>query len=128
MPERNVWLSFMGSTEPIGGSAARGPSDPPTQRSRCLVRVNRDMLQTSLMRRSRVMGRIGVMLTATMATGLLLNGAVVLCAEQLSERQPHKWEVVSNQSLYDFLANGFELKSVAYDTSVLGPQSDSPDV
>jgi hypothetical protein len=74
------------------------------------------------------MGRIGLMLTATMATGLLLNGAVVLCAEQLSEGQPHKWEVVSNQSLYDFVANGFELKSVAYDTSVLGPQSDSPDV
>jgi hypothetical protein len=68
------------------------------------------------------------MLTATMAMGLLLNCAVVLCAEQLSEGQPHKWEVVSNQSLYDFLANGFELKSVAYDTSVLGPQSDSPDV
>jgi hypothetical protein len=30
--------------------------------------------------------------------------------------------------MYDFVANGFELKSVAYDTSALGPQSDSPDV
>jgi hypothetical protein len=30
--------------------------------------------------------------------------------------------------MYDFVANGFELKSVACDTSVLGPQSDSPDV
>src|SRR5258707_9415047 len=64
----------MGSTEPIGASAARGPSDPG------------------------------------------------LRAERLSEGQPHKWEVVSNQSMYDFVANGFELKSVAYDTSALGPQ------
>ena len=70
----------MGSTEPIGASAARGSSDPG------------------------------------------------LRAERLSEGQPHKWEVVSNQSMYDFVANGFELKSVAYDTSALGPQSDSPDV
>jgi hypothetical protein len=30
--------------------------------------------------------------------------------------------------MYDFVANGLELKSVADDTSVLGPQSDSPDV
>jgi len=30
--------------------------------------------------------------------------------------------------MYDFVANGFELKSVAYDTSALSPQSDSPDV
>ena len=69
-----------------------------------------------------------VMLTATMAAGLLLNGGSGLRAKQLSEGQPHKWEVVSDQSMYDFVANGFELKSVAYDTSVLGPQSDSPDV
>ena len=74
------------------------------------------------------MGRIVVALAATMAAALLLNGGSGLCAEQLSEGQPHKWEVVSNQSMYDFVANGFELKSVAYDTSVLGPQSDSPDV
>jgi hypothetical protein len=57
----------MGSTEPIGASAARGPFDPG------------------------------------------------LHAEQLSEGQPHKWEVVSNQSMYDFVANGFELNSVAYE-------------
>ena len=62
------------------------------------------------------------------AAALLLTGGSGLRAEQLSEGQPHKWEVVSNQSMYDFVANGFELKSVAYDTSVLGPQSDSPDV
>jgi hypothetical protein len=57
----------MGSTEPIGASAARGPSDPG------------------------------------------------LRAERLSEGQPHEWEVVGNQSMYDFVANGFELKSVAYE-------------
>ncbi len=74
------------------------------------------------------MGRTGIMLTAMMAAASLLTAGSGLHAEQLSEGQPHKWEVVSNQSMYDFVANGFELKSVAYDTSVLGPQSDSPDV
>jgi hypothetical protein len=69
-----------------------------------------------------------LLLTATIAAGLLLNGAADLSAEQLSEGHPHKWEVVNNQSMYDFVSHGFELKSVAYDTSVLGPQSDSPDV
>ena len=54
--------------------------------------------------------------------------ALPLQAEQLSEGQPHKWEAVTNKSMYDFVADGFELKSVAYDTSVLGPQSDLPDV
>ena len=73
------------------------------------------MLQTSLIRRSRVMGRILVMLTATMAAVSLLNGAVDLRAEQLSEGQPHKWEVLSNQSMYDFVSYGFELNSVAYE-------------
>jgi len=67
------------------------------------------------------------MLTATMAAGLLLNGGSGLRAEQLSEGQPHKWQVVANLSMHDFVADGFELKSVAYGTSVLGPQSDSPD-
>jgi hypothetical protein len=60
--------------------------------------------------------------------GLLLNSGSRRRAERLSEGQPDKWEVVGNQGMYDFVANGFELKSVAYDTSVLGPQSDSPDV
>ena len=69
-----------------------------------------------------------LLLTATIAAGLLLDGAVDLRAEQLSEGHPHKWEIVNNQSMYDFVSHGFELKSVAYDTSVLGPQSDSPDV
>jgi len=30
--------------------------------------------------------------------------------------------------MYNFVANGIELKSVAYDTSALGPQINSPDV
>lgn len=67
-------------------------------------------------------------LFTTLAAGSLLNGAGPLHAEQLSEGHPHKWEAVTNRSMYDFIADGFELKSVAYDTSVLGPQSDSPDV
>jgi hypothetical protein len=67
-------------------------------------------------------------LTAAIAAGLLLCGAADLDAQQLSEGQPHKWEVVPDKSMYDFISQGFELKSVAYDTSVLGPQSDSPDV
>ncbi len=69
-----------------------------------------------------------LLITATIAAGLLLNGGADLRAEQLSEGQPHKWEVVNNQSMYDFVTHGFELKSVTYDTTVLGPQSDSPDV
>jgi hypothetical protein len=61
-------------------------------------------------------------LLATTAAGLLLNHAGSLHAQQSSEGQPHKWEAVTNKSMYDFVADGFELKSVAYDTSVLGPQ------
>ena len=74
------------------------------------------------------MGRHSPILTATVAAGVLLSGLTDLGAEQLSEGQPHKWEVVTDKSMYDFISDGFELKSVAYDTSVLGPQSDSPDV
>ena len=67
-------------------------------------------------------------LVAAIATGLLMTAPPPLKAEQLSEGQPHKWEAVPNKSMYDFVSDGFELKSVAYDTSVLGPQSDLPDV
>ncbi len=74
------------------------------------------------------MSRFICALLATTAAGLLLNHGGSLHAQQLSEGQPHKWEAVTNKSMYDFVADGFELKSVAYDTSVLGPQSDSPDV
>lgn len=67
-------------------------------------------------------------LLAMIAASLLFNGLQPLNAEQLSEGQPHKWEAVTDKSMYDFVADGFELKAVAYDTSVLGPQSDAPDV
>jgi hypothetical protein len=42
-------------------------------------------------------------------------------AERLSEGQPEKWDVVGNQSIDDFVANGFELNSMACH----GPQSNS---
>jgi hypothetical protein len=44
-----------------------------------------------------------------------------------SAGEPYKWEVVSNKSIYDFVTDGFELKAVAYDTSVLGRRADTPD-
>jgi hypothetical protein len=75
-----------------------------------------------------VMSRFMYALLATIAATSLPNHGRSLHAQQLSEGQPHKWEAVTNKSMYDFVADGFELKSVAYDTSVLGPQSDSPDV
>ena len=64
---------------------------------------------------------------AAIAAGLLLNGVASLWARQLSDGQPRKWEVVADKSLSDFVSNGFELKSVAYETSSAGPQND-PDV
>jgi hypothetical protein len=69
MPEKSAWPCFMGSTEPIGASAALGSSDSHAD----------------------------------------------LRTEQLSEGERHKWEVVSNQSMYDFVSYGFELNSVAYE-------------
>ncbi len=73
------------------------------------------------------MSRLARLPIAAIAAGMLVSGATGLCAQQLSEGQPHKWEVVANKSLYDFVASGFELKSVAYEASPAGPQSD-PDV
>ena len=69
-----------------------------------------------------VMSRFMCALVATIAATSLPNHGRSLHAQQLSEGQPHKWEAVTNKSMYDFVADGFELKSVAYDTSVLGPQ------
>ena len=82
----------------------------------------------SLALEAPVMSRFMYALLATIAaTSFPIHGRS-LHAQQLSEGQPHKWEAVTSKSMYDFVADGFELKSVAYDTSVLGPQSDSPDV
>ena len=74
------------------------------------------------------MGRYALAPTAMLAAGLLMVRAPGLGAKQTSEGQPHKWEVIANKSMYDFVSRGFELKAVAYDTSLLEPQSDSPDV
>jgi len=63
--------------------------------------------------------RTPLVLIAALAAVLLLNGSGNLCAEQLSEGHPHKWEVVNNQSLYDFIAHGYELKSVAYESLMI---------
>jgi hypothetical protein len=57
------------------------------------------------------------------AIGLSLGGAA---AEQTSEGHPHKWLAVE-KSLADFIADGFTLRSVVYDTSETAPQAE-PDV
>ena len=67
-------------------------------------------------------------LVGSIAFGLLAVIGCPIKAEQQSEGQPHKWEAAPDKSMYDFVAEGFELKSVAYDNSVLGPQTDVPDV
>jgi hypothetical protein len=64
----------------------------------------------------------------TLAAGWLLTATTSLSAEQLSTGEPHKWVAISNKSMYDFVADGFELKAVVYDASVLGQHADSPDV
>jgi hypothetical protein len=43
-------------------------------------------------------------------------------ASRLSEGHPDKWEVVSNQSIDDFVTNGFELNSMAYDWPQSNPR------
>lgn len=76
------------------------------------------------------------MWTRILVAGCALITATPLCAQQLSTGtpeqsstgEPHKWEVVGNKSMYDFVSEGFELKAVAYDASALGPHTDSPDV
>jgi hypothetical protein len=60
------------------------------------------------------------------AFGLTLTGPEVATAQATSEGHPHKWTAVE-KSLADFVAAGFELKSVAYDTSETGPKAE-PDV
>jgi hypothetical protein len=50
------------------------------------------------------------------AFGLVLGGAEGTPAQPTSEGRPHKWLAVE-KSLTDFVADGFELKTVVYDTS-----------
>ena len=60
------------------------------------------------------------------ACGMILGGARGSSAQQTSQGHPHKWVAVE-KSLADVVADGFELKSVAYDTSETGPNAE-PDV
>lgn len=48
-------------------------------------------------------------------------------SQPTSEGHPHKWEIVQ-KSMADLIADGFELKSVAYDSSDTGVKPGEPDV
>ena len=56
----------------------------------------------------------------------MAGGAVCAAAQPTSEGHPHKWLAV-DQSLADFIADGFEVKAVVYDSSEV-PSGASPDV
>jgi hypothetical protein len=67
--------------------------------------------------------------TALLALPLVcfvLGGADNAAAQPTSQGHPHKWQAVE-QSMADFIADGFQLKAVAYDTSQV-PQGGQPDV
>ena len=57
---------------------------------------------------------------------VILSGGGRGSAQPTSEGQPHKWVAVE-KSLADFVADGFELKTVVYDASLTNPKSE-PDV
>jgi len=60
--------------------------------------------------------------------GLLLGAAAGAQAQQpASEGHPSKWQVI-DKSLYDVIADGYDLAAVVYDTAAAGPQTDTPDV
>jgi len=73
----------------------------------------------------RVMMRCSTMVLAS-AFGLLLGGTHSPCAQPTSEGHPHKWQAVE-KSMTDFVADGFDLKAVVYDTSQT-PRTAEPDV
>ena len=56
----------------------------------------------------------------------LVGGTEGTPAQPTSEGRPHKWLAVE-KSLTDFVADGFELKTVVYDTSETSAKSE-PDV
>jgi hypothetical protein len=47
--------------------------------------------------------------------------------QQTSEGHPTKWQAI-DKSMFDVVADGFELVTVVYDTSQTGSQTDNPDV
>jgi hypothetical protein len=60
--------------------------------------------------------------------GFLWSSAAALAADEpKSEGHPHKWVVVE-KSMYDLVSDGFDLITVAYDTSSVGPKMEPPDV
>jgi len=61
-----------------------------------------------------------------LAAALVLTAATYAAAAPTSEGHPHKWLAVE-QSMADFIAAGFELKTVVYDTSQV-PRGGQPDV
>jgi hypothetical protein len=68
---------------------------------------------------------------AALATtaGLLLAGAAPAFAadEPKSEGQPHKWAAI-DKSLYDLVADGFDLVNVVYEPPRGGAATDLPEV
>ena len=58
--------------------------------------------------------------------GLALGAAGNAAAQPTSQGHPHKWQAVQ-QSMADFIADGFQLKAVVYDTSQV-PPGGQPDV
>ena len=60
--------------------------------------------------------------------GLLLGAPAVAGAQQpVSEGHPHKWQVI-DKSLYDVIADGYNLAAVVYDTAETGTPTETPDV
>jgi hypothetical protein len=52
--------------------------------------------------------RHAILAVGTLAAGWLLTATTLLYAEQLSTGEPHKWVAITNKSMYDFVADGFE--------------------
>lgn len=64
-----------------------------------------------------------------MGVGAALGGAAQAqtpAGQPTSEGHPHKWQTV-DKSLYDFVADGYALVSVVYDSSETEPKAE-PDV
>jgi hypothetical protein len=60
--------------------------------------------------------------------GLLLGAPADAGAQQpVSEGHPHKWQV-TDKSLYDLIAEGYDMTAVVYDTAGTGTPTETPDV
>jgi hypothetical protein len=67
-----------------------------------------------------------IALLAAVFIGLTFAGPANSAAQPTSEGHPTKWQAV-RQSMADFIADGFQLKAVTYDTSEVAPGG-QPDV